>query len=141
MAVFANYFDRIFIVTNQQGIGKGLMNEQELKEIHRQLKEHIEKNGGRIDAIYHCPMLRSEPDNCRKPGLYMARAAQKDFPEVDFRQSMMIGDTAGDMEFGKNAQMKRVLLTNEHTTANDLKNAQSSIEKLSEIDNLINQIL
>ena len=137
IAVFSHYFKRIFIVTNQQGVGKKIMSEQDLQNIHHQLKTSIKNKGGQIDAIYYCPMLKDESNNCRKPGLMMAMKAQKEFPEIVFNKSIMIGDTASDMLFGKNAEMKCVLLKNKHTTAKDLQNADTFIENLSEVANLI----
>ncbi|OYT16793.1 MAG: phosphatase [Bacteroidetes bacterium 4572_77] len=137
IAVFSQYFKRIFVVTNQQGIGKGLMSEEDLQGIHQNMQKSIEDFGGNIDAFYFCPMLRQQHDNCRKPGLFMALQAQRDFPEVDFSKSLMIGDTATDMLFAKNAGMFRVLLQNEYTQAKDLENSQIQINSLSDIANLL----
>ena len=64
-------FGRIIIVTNQQGIGKGLMTEEELSSIHRFLTDKITGAGGRIDAIYHAPNLAQENSVMRKPATGM----------------------------------------------------------------------
>lgn len=137
ISVFSKYFDRIVIVTNQQGIGKGLMSEESLNEIHSQFEKLVEENGGHIDAFYFCPMLKSQSDNCRKPGVKMALKAQEDFPEIDFKKSMMIGDTASDMNFAKNAGMTAILLQNEHSTEPDLALSDFSVETLTKISNLL----
>ena len=107
-------FGRIIIITNQQGIGKGLMTAGELENIHRKMVSEIENAGGRIDAVYFCPDLEAQPDNCRKPGTVMAERAKRDFPEIDFSKSVMAGDTENDMLFGKNAGMKTVLINTNH---------------------------
>ena len=137
LIAFSNHFDRIFIVTNQQGIGKGLMSEADLLAIHKSLKKTIEEKGGRIDGIYHCPMLKDTDNNCRKPGTKMALWAQADFPEIEFKKSIMVGDTYTDMEFAKNAGMKAVLLINEFSNEQDKASSHTYINSLSDISNLL----
>ncbi len=107
---FTRYFSRVFVVTNQQGIGKGLMTEAQLKAIHQRMQQSIESYGGKIDAIYFCPELATLPDNCRKPNPSMALAAKKDFPDIEFSKSFMVGDSISDMEFGKKLGMLTVLV-------------------------------
>ena len=68
---------------------------------------------GRIDKIYYSPYLASENHPTRKPGIGMALQAQKDFPGVDFSKSIIVGDSLSDMEFGRNAGMKTVFISNE----------------------------
>lgn len=110
MAVFAHCFDRIFIVTNQQGIGKGLMTERDLELIHDGFLRQVESAGGRVDKIYFCPALKSDHSFMRKPSIGMALRARKDYPEVVLRQSVMVGDTESDMLFGRRAGMTTVLV-------------------------------
>lgn len=113
MAVFAKKFDRIFVVTNQQGIGKGLMTEGDLEAIHGAFRREVEAHGGRIDRIYHCPALKSEHSFMRKPSIGMALRARRDFGDVDLRRSVMVGDTESDMLFGRRAGMQTVLVGDE----------------------------
>lgn len=116
-------FSHCLIVTNQQGIGKGLMTHEKLEDIHRQMLERIEANGGRIDEIYYCPNLATELPLCRKPAPGMAIQAGIDFPAIVFEKSIMVGDTESDMEFGRRLNMKTVLVldgSNGHVQA-DLK--------------------
>ncbi len=110
MAIFARKFDRIFMVTNQQGIGKGLMTEADLKAIHDGFLRQVEAAGGRMDRIYHCPALKAEHSFMRKPSIGMALQARRDFPDVRLRQSVMVGDTESDMLFGRRAGMQTVLV-------------------------------
>lgn len=111
--IFAATFGRIIIVTNQQGVGKGLMTTQDVEEVHDYMIEQIENQGGRVDVIYACPQLKTDPDNYRKPNPRMAFIAQHDYPEIDFDKSIMIGDSNSDIEFGKNAGMFTILIGNE----------------------------
>jgi histidinol-phosphate phosphatase family protein len=106
----ANQFKYIFIVSNQQGIGKGLMSETDLELVHARMIHDIEAAGGRINQIFFCPDLASRKNNCRKPSLAMALEAKKEFPSIDFKKSFMVGDSKTDMEFGQKAGMKCIFI-------------------------------
>lgn len=110
-------FEKIIIVTNQQGIGKGLMSKADLEEIHKQMISGIEQGGGRIDAIFYCPDISSKDRNCRKPGISMGLQARKRFPEIRFKRSYMAGDTESDMLFAGKLGMKRVFIDGGSTHA------------------------
>jgi histidinol-phosphate phosphatase family protein len=107
LARWAKQFKYIIIVTNQRGVGKGLMTEKDLQEIHRKMISEIEKHEGRIDKIYHCTAL-DDADTNRKPNIGMALQAKRDFPDIDFGKSVMIGDSESDMQFAENAGMKGI---------------------------------
>lgn len=99
LKIFATAFGRIVMVTNQRGVSKGLMTEQDLKDIHLNMLGGVEANGGRIDKIYYC--IDMDGPN-RKPNPGMGWKAKSDFPDIDFSKAVMIGNTMGDMQFGKN---------------------------------------
>lgn len=106
-------FGIIVIVTNQKGIGKGLMTAKDLQGIHDPMLQSIEKSGGKIDKIYYCPDLADDSPN-RKPQPGMAFSAKADFPEIDLSKSIMVGNRMSDMKFGKNAGMRTVFLATTH---------------------------
>ncbi len=110
IAMFAAFFERIFVVTNQQGIGKGLMTEQTLNGIHEHMLKSINESGGRIDKIYFCGELKDSKPFNRKPQVGMGLKARKDFPDIDLNKSVMAGDTLNDMIFGKRLGMTTVLI-------------------------------
>jgi histidinol-phosphate phosphatase family protein len=105
-------FKYIFVVTNQQGVGKGLMTEHDLQLIHLQMLLMLEEKNKTalsvINRVYFCPSLTAANDPNRKPEIGMALQAQRDFQGVDFQKSMMIGDTISDMQFGRKAGMVTV---------------------------------
>lgn len=106
----SDYFNKVVVVTNQQGLGKGLMTEDELKIVNDFMISEVAKFGGRIDGVYYCSDLKTTKSNCRKPRPDLAHKAKNDFPEIDFNKSIIFGDSISDMEFGKNLGMKTVLL-------------------------------
>lgn len=110
LAVFAQKFNQIIVVTNQQGVGKGKMTEEQLQAIHQKMMREIVANGGRIDAIYCCTERSGTPNNCRKPAPDMAWRAKADFPGIEFQRSIMVGDSVSDLEFGQNLGMHNVLI-------------------------------
>lgn len=105
----ADFFDRIVIVTNQQGVGKKLMTEAKLHEIHEQMLAYLNEKTVLIDKIYYCTALTKENSPLRKPEIGMALQAQADFPDLDFSKSCIIGDSLSDMQFGRKAGVRTVL--------------------------------
>ncbi len=110
LKIFKNRFKRIIVATNQQGVGKGLMKNEDVETVHNYMIQEVRNNGGNIDKVYFCPQLKSVPDNFRKPSPKMAFFAKNDFPEIDLSKSIMIGDMNSDIEFGKNAGMKTIFI-------------------------------
>ncbi len=110
VAQWSEWVGRIVVVTNQQGIGKGLMTESDLESIHLHMQAEAQRAGARIDAIYHAPQLASENSEYRKPNIGMAKQAQADFPEIDFSKSILVGDSMSDIAFGHNAGMHPVYI-------------------------------
>ena len=110
MPVLSEKFGRIIIVTNQQGIGKGLMTEEQLVAVNERMISGVTAAGGRIDRAYASPFLETSNHPDRKPGPGMALKARTDFPEIDFLKSVMVGDSRSDMEFGKKLGMVTVLV-------------------------------
>ena len=103
-------FGTIVVVTNQQGVGKGLYSDNELNAIHGKMLAHINANKGRIDKVYYCGSLTKENDPCRKPGNGMALKAKNDFPSIDFKKSIIAGDSLTDLQFGESLGMKKVYI-------------------------------
>ena len=134
---FSKYFGRIVVVTNQQGIGKGLMTEKQLAEIHAFMKSQVEEAGGKIDAIYHAPQLALKNSIMRKPNIGMALKAQVDFPEIQFDKSVMVGDTESDMQFAKSANMLPVFI-DEYS---DKDYPEFKLKSLAEFAEMLNEVI
>jgi D-glycero-D-manno-heptose 1,7-bisphosphate phosphatase len=106
--IFSKKFNRVIVVTNQRGVGKGVTKLADLQNIHSNMTADIEAVGGKLDAVYFCPELES-PN--RKPNPGMGLQAVKDFPDIDLSKAIMVGNTLSDMEFGRNLGIKTVFLT------------------------------
>lgn len=113
VAKLSEIFGRIIVVSNQRGVGKGVMTMETLKDISTNMRTAIEAKGGKLDRIYVCTAVDDEDAN-RKPNTGMALQAKEDFPEIDFKKSIMVGNALSDMEFGKRVAMHTVFLTTKH---------------------------
>jgi D-glycero-D-manno-heptose 1,7-bisphosphate phosphatase len=69
MRIFGSLFGTVIVVTNQQGVGKNLMTEDDLLEIHGRMNEEIAAAGGRVDKVYFSPHLETDGSFLRKPGV------------------------------------------------------------------------
>jgi D-glycero-D-manno-heptose 1,7-bisphosphate phosphatase len=106
----------VIVVTNQSGIGRGFLKEDEVGELHARLVDAFDARGARIDAVYHCPHDESSGGSppepgcpCRKPEPGMGRRAAGDLA-VDLARSYMVGDKPEDMLFGRAIGAKPVLV-------------------------------
>ncbi len=109
LKILADVFGTIVMVTNQKGVGKGLMTLTDLEDVHLYMQDSITVQGGRIDTIFFCTDLDdNSPD--RKPNHGMAIQAKALYPQIDFSKTIMVGNKLSDMQFGRNAGMFTVYL-------------------------------
>jgi D-glycero-D-manno-heptose 1,7-bisphosphate phosphatase len=90
----------IVVVTNQAQIGRGLLTEERLAEIHDRLRTMLAVEGAEVDAILHCPHAPAAGCACRKPAAGMAREAERRFG-FDPAETFVVGDHASDMAMGR----------------------------------------
>ena len=125
---------RVIVVSNQRCVAKGLLTVQELESIHRRMCETFAAEGATIDAVYYCPHDTQPPCACRKPapGLLLEAASAH---QLDLESSWMVGDTASDMEAGRNAECKTARLQDPNEPADRLADvvASSLIEAVRQI--------
>jgi D-glycero-D-manno-heptose 1,7-bisphosphate phosphatase len=114
-------FKRILIVTNQQGIGKGIMTEDDLNLLHLQMQRKLSPDFDLIDKIYFCPCLEGDSCNCRKPKTGMLEEAKLDFPEIIIKNSFLIGDSESDIEAGNKFGLKTIKVNETYTLNNWLE--------------------
>jgi histidinol-phosphate phosphatase family protein len=97
LALLSEVGFRVFVVSNQAGIGRGVMTEKDLEAIHGRMVEEVVAAGGRIDAIYHCPHDWDEGCECRKPSPGMLFQVQRE-QHIDLTRTPFIGDDSRDAE-------------------------------------------
>jgi len=91
-------FERIYIVSNQRCVGKGIMSEEDLNIIHKQMLNTIKQHGGRIDSIYISTAVEDN-DYRRKPNVGMAMDIKAEYPHIDFSKTIVVGDSITDKLF------------------------------------------
>lgn len=103
------FFDFIFVVTNQGGVGLGFMKESELIHIHDHMIAELKNKGAIIDDVAYCPHKPKAGCACRKPSSKLIEDLSKKY-DVDLTKSYMVGDTDTDIIAGKKAGTKGVFL-------------------------------
>jgi len=130
IATFSQVFSRIIVVTNQQGVGKKLMTLDNLQDVHKYMMDRVAEAGGKIDKVYFAPHLKEEQSVMRKPNSGMGLQAKKDFPDIDFQNAIMVGDTFSDVSFGKRLNMTTVVVGSEYRHIFNLSHADYCYDSL-----------
>jgi heptosyltransferase-2 len=101
---------RLVVVTNQSGVGRGIVTLKDLEAIHARLEGLLEKDDAALDAIYFCPHHPNDGCRCRKPNVGMVERAVSEL-QLDLRRSYLIGDHARDIQLAHRVGVKAILLT------------------------------
>jgi len=117
LRVFAGIFNPIVIITNQQGIGRGLMTHAQLNLVHEKMLQKVAETGGRIDEVFYSPDLKNSRSFTRKPAIGLGLKAKKQFPSINFKKSIMAGDSYSDILFGHRLGMTTVLIGDDSNAA------------------------
>ncbi len=96
------------VVTNQSVVGRGMLTEAGLAEVHREMERQLAESNAAVDAIYYCPAAPSasgafedeHPERKPRPGMLLRAAGDQG---IDLSQSWMVGDTKTDIDAGINA--------------------------------------
>ena len=101
---------KLVVVTNQSGVGRGILTLKDLEAIHARLQGLLELEDAALDAIYFCPHHPDDGCRCRKPNVGMVERAQSEL-QLDFRRFYLIGDHARDIQLAHRVGAKSILLT------------------------------
>jgi heptosyltransferase-2 len=101
---------KLVVVTNQSGVGRGILTLKDLEAIHARLQGLLEQEDVALDAIYFCPHHPDDGCRCRKPNVGMVERAVSEL-QLDFRRFYLIGDHARDIQLAHRVGAKSVLLT------------------------------
>ena len=130
-------FQRIIVVTNQQCIAKKMATDSNVAEVHRYMIDKITEAGGKIAAVFVADNLKGAINDRRKPNPAMAMEAKAMFPDINFKKSVMVGDTNTDIQFGANLGMKTVLIPSREVVT---EKADLIVEHLLQLSDLIKVI-
>ncbi len=100
---------KIFIITNQSGIGRGYYSVADLTAIHQHMLTLIAEQGGKITDIYYCPHAPEEQCMCRKPESGMFLQCQREH-DLDLTQTYFVGDKLADLLAGDRVGAQSVLV-------------------------------
>lgn len=106
----------LILITNQSGIARGLITNEQLAAIHEKMQTQLNAAGARIDAIYHCPHHPDYPPvdgvsdcNCRKPRPGLIERALRDH-KIDPASSYMVGDRSSDIKIALATAVKPIFI-------------------------------
>ena len=104
---------KLIVISNQSGIARGILTDEMVQSVNKKINTVLAESGVAINAFYYCP---HHPDfseikdcSCRKPSPEMVFKAAKDF-NIDLSHSFLVGDSVSDIECGKNAGVKTILI-------------------------------
>jgi len=112
---------RIFVISNQAGVSKGLYSQENLNEITKNMLREINAQGGSIESVNYCVHSPEAGCACRKPRTGSIEKAVKGL-DIDFKNMYFIGDSRLDVGAGKNAGCKTILLLTGKEDPDDAKN-------------------
>ncbi|TET35338.1 MAG: HAD family hydrolase [Planctomycetota bacterium] len=133
----------MIVVTNQSAIGRGIIDDKQLKLIHERFQELLHKGGVSLDGIYYCPHLPEARCNCRKPQPGLLELAGR---ELDFtpRECFVIGDKACDIGLGRKVGATTFLVKTGYgaqVAANEEMNPDYIVDELPEAEQIIAHLL
>ena len=113
LALLKKYGFLLIVISNQSGIARGLMTDKDVNAVNERINNMLSEYKVKIDAFYYCPAhpdySSEEECGCRKPSPKLLLEAAEEF-NVDLQKSYFIGDSVSDVQCGKNAGIKTILV-------------------------------
>ncbi len=125
---------RIFVISNQSGIGRGYFSDSDYQAVAAEVERRVGDNV--IDATYYCPHAPDDGCECRKPLPKMVFDAARDH-DVVLASSFFIGDKVSDLECGRSAGMRTILVRTGYGETADARSADFVAQDLSEAVSII----
>jgi glycerol-3-phosphate cytidylyltransferase len=110
--ILQKYFEegyKLVVITNQPGIGFGYYPVEDFFKVNKEMLSQLSHHGIMIDKIYFCPHTQAENCKCRKPEIGLVKRAEKEL-NLDLKQCIFMGDKESDMECGRRAGCKTILV-------------------------------
>lgn len=125
---------KVFVISNQAGVSKGIYSFQDLQVITRKMIASLKKEKAHLDGVYYCPHQEKDNCNCRKPKDGLLKKALSEF-RIKPKISFFIGDSFLDMKAAKNFGIKGVLLLSGKEKMTNRKNWEFTPDYI--FDNLL----
>jgi D,D-heptose 1,7-bisphosphate phosphatase len=113
LALLKTYGFLLIVISNQSGIARGLISRKEVDAVNDRINSMLSEYKVKIDAFYYCPAhpdySSEEECGCRKPSPKLLFEAANEF-NIDLKKSYFIGDSVSDIQCGKNAGIKTILV-------------------------------
>ena len=122
---------KVVLITNQSGISREYFTETILAEIHAKMESELAKHGANVDAIYYCPHHPDDGCDCRKPKTGMLTKAAEELG-INLKSSYMIGDMQTDIDVGRVAGCRAILVTTGPDGGDGVKKADYTAQNLSQ---------
>ena len=131
----------VVVISNQSVIGRGIITEADLSVIHNRMLRAIQKSGSFITKIYYCPHHPDDHCHCRKPRIGLLKKAAKEMG-LDLTKCILVGDNLKDIQAGKRAGCRTVLVQTGHggKTITKILTTQTKIKPDWVCDNLASAI-
>ena len=128
----------LLVITNQQGVGKGILSEAALEGIHGEMTRTLEREGIALTRVLHCPHLEQDRCLCRKPrpGLIYRAVNEAPFP-IDVARSVVIGDADSDMQAGMAAGVGTRILVGGEGLGNE---ATHRVERVQDVLAVVSRV-
>ena len=117
----------LIVVTNQSGIGRGYYSEQSYQTLTAWYLNELLEQGISIQAVYHCPHSPESECDCRKPKAGLFLQALKQYPDIDFSQSLMSGDKLSELKAAYSRGIQKLIMV-ENKNKSDTHSAPSELE-------------
>lgn len=132
----------VVIITNQSGIGRGLITQEQYDQVAARLIDMLSIDGAEIDATYYCADHPDVPESesCRKPGILMYQRASRDLG-LDLTRSAYIGDKWRDVQPALTTGGLGILVPNHTTEGADIDRAVLTANTAPDIEGAINHAL
>lgn len=101
LALFRTKGYLLFLVSNQSGVGRGIISKEQFEQVHRRFVDLLVEAGQKLDGFRYCFHTPQDQCRCRKPGTANIPKEVGGIP-IDFERSYVIGDRMADIGLGHN---------------------------------------
>ena len=116
MWILRQWAPHLVVVTNQQGVGKGLMSLNDVTAIHDRIQDDLSVNDSVVEEFLICPHLESEECGCRKPRPGLVADWLRGHADSEPSLSIIVGDRTSDLELARNVAAATGGCTTVHIT-------------------------